>query len=438
MKRVLVIGADFAPSSYPPALRLRFFVQHLREFGWEPIIITTDPRYYENEVDEENRNLLSPAVEVIRTPAIPASLTRKLNFGDLGLRSLWHHWKALKSVIREKNIDLIFISVPPNPTMILGRLAHARFGIPYVLDYLDPVITDYYWTLPRSQRPPKFVMAYAYLRFLENLAVGRVAGLVAVSKGTFDQLATRHRWLPDIAEIPFGVEPADFEYLREHPRRNPVFNPADGLLHLSYVGRGGVDMLPALRAIFQGVIVGLERWPELFCRLRLHFVGTTYAYQAEGQYQVLPLAKELNLEQYVNEYPGRVPYLTAMQIMLDSHALLIVGSQLPHYTASKVFPYIASARPLLAVFHERSSVVAILKEAQAGMIVTFGDSRPVLTLADDIAQCLQDLLALPPTSRAQTKWEAFERYTARAMTARLAKVFDKSVRQRVVRSGNAS
>lgn len=433
LKRVLVIGADFAPSSYPPALRLRFFAQHLKEFGWEPVIVSTDPRYYENEVDEENRNLIPAGLEIIRTRAIPASLTRKFNFGDLGLRSLWHHWRALKSVIREKNIDLVFISVPPNPTMILGRLAYSRFGIPYVLDYLDPVITDYYWTLPRSQRPPKFVMAYTYLRLLENLAVRKVAGLVAVSKGTFDELAMRHRRLPEVTEIPFGVEPCDFEYLRKHPRKNPVFDPSDGLLHLSYVGRGGVDMLPALRAVFQGVITGLERWPDLFRRLRLHFVGTTYAYKAEGQYQVLALARELHLGQYVHEHPGRVPYLTAMQIMLDSHALLIVGSELPHYTASKVFPYIVSARPLLAVFHERSSAVQILRETNAGTVVTFGGSRPVLTLTDDIAHHLRNLLALPPASHAQTRWEAFERYTARAMTARLAAVFDKSISQAAVR-----
>ncbi len=432
MKRVLVIGADFTPSSYPPALRLRYLVQHLQEFGWEPVILTTDPRYYENPVDEENLNLLPSGLEVIRTRAIPAALTRKFHFGDLGLRSLWHHWRALKRVIRQKKIDLVFISVPPNPTMILGRLAYTWFGIPYVLDYQDPVVTDYYWKLPRSQRPPKFVMAYLYLRVLENLSVTKVAGLVAVSKGTMEEVAKRHPRLPDVAEIPLGVEPADFEYLRGHPRKNPIFDPKDGLLHLSYVGRGGADMLPALRAVFQAIIAGLDRWPELFGRLRLHFVGTTYAYRAEGQYQVLPLVRELKLEQYVDEHPGRVPYLTAMQIMLDSHALAIIGSELPHYTASKVFPYIVSARPLLAIFHEKSSVVTILRETNAGEVVTFGDNRSVLTETEEIAEHLRSLLALPPGARPHTRWEAFERYTARAMTARLVKVFNKNVESETV------
>jgi hypothetical protein len=28
------------------------------------------------------------------------------------------------------------------PTMVLCRLAHAGFGIPYVIDDIDPVVTD--------------------------------------------------------------------------------------------------------------------------------------------------------------------------------------------------------------------------------------------------------------------------------------------------------
>jgi hypothetical protein len=134
-KTVLIIGADFTPSSYPPALRIRFFAQHLREFGWEPIVLTTDPQFYEWSVDPENERLLPDDLEVIRTRALSARLTRKIGIGDLGIRSLWHHWRELSRLCRTRKIDLIYIPVPPNWTMILGRLAHARFGIPYILDY---------------------------------------------------------------------------------------------------------------------------------------------------------------------------------------------------------------------------------------------------------------------------------------------------------------
>ena len=75
-KTVLIVGPDFTPSSYPPALRIRFFAQHLREFGWEPIVLTTDPGYYEWEVDPENEKLLPPGLQVIHTRALPAISVR--------------------------------------------------------------------------------------------------------------------------------------------------------------------------------------------------------------------------------------------------------------------------------------------------------------------------------------------------------------------------
>ena len=44
MKRVVMVAPDFSPSSLPPALRVRFFATHLPSFGWEPIILSVDPR----------------------------------------------------------------------------------------------------------------------------------------------------------------------------------------------------------------------------------------------------------------------------------------------------------------------------------------------------------------------------------------------------------
>src|SRR3984893_16579329 len=135
-------------------------------------------------------------------------------------------------------------------------------------------------------------------------------------------------------------------------------------------------MIQALRALFRAVHLGRQQAPELFGRMRMHFVGTTYAPNAEGQYQVLPLAREFGLEDLIDEHPGRVQHLDAIQILLDSHALVVVGSEAPHYTASKIFPYILAAKPLLAVFHEDSSAVKLLEETRAGRAVTFSAARP--------------------------------------------------------------
>ena len=58
MKTVLIVGADFAPSSLPPATRIRFFAKHLPKFGWQPIVLTVAPEHYEWVVDADNLKLL--------------------------------------------------------------------------------------------------------------------------------------------------------------------------------------------------------------------------------------------------------------------------------------------------------------------------------------------------------------------------------------------
>ena len=428
MKRVLIIGPDFTPSSHPPALRILFFAQHLREFGWEPTVLTTDPRYYESIVDAENEKLLPPDLEVIRTCALPASLTRHLGVGDVGLRSLWHHWRELYRLCRQRKIDLIFVPVPPNSNMILGRLAHARFGIPYVIDYIDPVATDYYWKLPREQRPPKYALAYVFERAVERFAVRHAKQIVGVSKGTTDGVIARYPWLDPAAatEIPYGGEPNDFEYLRRHPRKNRHFNPVDGYVHVSYIGAYTLSMEPVVRVLFAGIREGRAHDPQLFSRLRLHFVGTNYT-GTDGEQRIRSIAADYGISDLVEEHAARVPYLDALNLLLDSHALLAIGSVEPHYTASKIFPYILAAKPLLAIFHERSSVVSILTEMQSGQVVTFGDLCPLSESVGEIGLRFRNLLQLPKNFQPAVRWEAFEAYTTRAMTARLAIVLDKAV-----------
>ena len=424
MKRVAIVGADFAPSSLPPALRIRFFASHLAEFGWQPTVITTDPAYYQTALDAEMARLVPESVEVIRTPALPRRVTRLFGVGDLGMRSMWHHWRALKQLCAEGRVDLVFIPVPPYAPMVLGRLLHDRFGIPYVIDYIDPWASEYYWKLPRSRRPPKWALAYTLARLLEPFAVRHAAHIVGVSKGTTDSIRARYPRLSedDVTEIPYGGETADWEYIRQHPRPNMVFEAADGRLHVCSVGAYTEAMRPVLAALFRAVYLGVSRAPEVFRRLRLHFVGTSYA----GGSRALPvseIAREEGVADLVEEQPRRVPYLDALQLLADAHGLLVVGSEEPHYTASKIFPYILAKKPLLVIFHSQSSVVPIMEQTRAGSMVTFDAAAPAPTKVQEISRQLEAMLRLPAGHEPPTDWEAFEAYTTKQMAARLADVF---------------
>jgi hypothetical protein len=425
MRRVAIINPDFCPSAYPPALRVRFFAQHLPEFGWEPIVIATDSRYYDAPIDPENERLLAPGLRVIRTKAINARSARRFGFGDLSLRTLPYSWQAMNKLATQERVDVVLIPVPPNYSMLLGRLAKLRFGIPYVVDYSDPWISNYYFTLPKANRPPKWIWSHLLARALQPFALRGAAEIVAVSNTTVADLFRRYEWLQGktATEIPFGGEPSDFSYVRQHRRPNRFFAPNDGLLHVGYIGAFTEAMRPVVRALFSAVKLGRHSNPTLFGRVRLHFIGTSYS---ASQKKVEPIAEEAGIGDVVRESPNRVDYLEALSLLLDCHMLLVIGSEEAHYSASKVFPYVLSRRPLLSLLHERSNVVPILRDFQAGEVLTFATAAELATQTEAIRSAFERLLRLPADAEPATRWDRFEQYTTRAMTQRLATVLDRA------------
>jgi hypothetical protein len=329
----------------------------------------------------------------------------------------------------------VFIPLPPFFSSILGRLIYEKFKVPYVIDYMDPWITNSWRKYPDTRSLLKRRLSAAISLVLEPFVLRHASHIVGVSKGTTDGVLCRYPWLTetDATEIPLGGEPADFEYLYRNSRKNSIFNCNDGYFHFSYVGVCNSAMQATLVALLKAVCMGLERTPKVFNRIRLHFIGTTYAPNAESVYQVLPLVREMGLEGIVDEHPGRVSYLDSLQLLLDSHALLVVGSNAPHYTASKIFPYILARKPLLAIFHEASSAVTILRETGAGQVITFGSQHLLDEQFGEISRRLEEILCMPMGYQLPIRWDIFQSYTAKEMTRRLAGVFDRvvSAKQRV-------
>ena len=77
---------------------------------------------------------------------------------------------------------------------------------------------------------------------------------------------------------------------------------------------------------------------------------------------MLSIAQSCGLADVVTETPGRLDYLDALAALGDASAILLLGSSEPHYTASKLYPALMARRPLVALFHQASSVVSTLRD----------------------------------------------------------------------------
>ena len=76
-------------------------------------MFTVRPEFLGEPHDAEFLAMVPPELEVIRTSAIPQSLTRAFRFGDLGLRSFFPILGALLDYSRRRGVDAVLIPGPP-------------------------------------------------------------------------------------------------------------------------------------------------------------------------------------------------------------------------------------------------------------------------------------------------------------------------------------
>jgi hypothetical protein len=126
----------------------------------------------------------------------------------------------------------------------------------------------------------------------------------------------------------------------------------------------------------------------------------------------------------VRETPRRIPYLQALDVLANSDALLLIGSDEPHYTASKIYPALLSGRPYLALFHEASSAHDILRRAGGGVTFGFASRETLDALRPALVSGLRRV-ALAPQELGIPDPAVVGDYEAGRTAGRFASIFDR-------------
>ena len=130
----------------------------------------------------------------------------------------------------------------------------------------------------------------------------------------------------------------------------------------------------------------------------------------------------------VREVPQRLPYLRALNWLVRSRGLLLIGSNEPHYTASKIYPALMADRPFVSLFNRASSAHSILSEAGGGEALAFDSPEELVSLVLQLTDALRTL-ALRPESFGKSDPRAYEAYTASAVANRFADIFNRLERR---------
>jgi hypothetical protein len=422
LRQVALVAAHFPPSNLASVHRARLLAQHLREFGWEPIIVTTHWKYYEENLDWELCELLDPNLKIIRTRAISTKPVRVV--GDIGIRAFPWHCAAIRNLILQNEIDFVHITIPSFYSALLGQCIYSNRRIPFGIDYIDPWV--HIWP-EAEQRLSKAWISMKLSRILEPCAVRHASLITGVAEGYYAGVLQRNPSLSVsavTAAMPYGNSTRDFEIVTRKARKPRLFDPEDGRFHFVYAGA----MLPkaylVLDSLFAALGIIKTDQSNIFSRLRFHFIGTGKSPSDPEGYNIFPRSEQVGVSEIITEHPQRMGYVDTLTHLAKASAILILGSTEPHYSPSKIYQSVDARRPIFALLHGSSSAVAVLRESNSGFVVTLNEMQlPEPTV---LAVQLVAFVVNNDYNAEKVDWLRFGAYSAKESARKFAVALDNA------------
>ncbi len=434
MPKVLIIAYYFPPAGGPGVQRTLKFVKYLRDFGWEPVILTAqDPDYpsldpsLENEVPSDLHIYRSHILEpyrwyrkLTRRPEDENGDVAQLTFLD-GERQKWPErlseairstlfipdarigWLPAavslgKKIILREQIDLLYSSVPPYTTHLIGLCLKRLTHLPWVADFRDSWIG---WFSAPQWRPR---LSRALELWMERQVLNKSDTVLTVSPGVGKDLFSRHTHLRDdhCYVLTNGFDREDFLNL-------PVL-PSSEQVTLTYTG--SLDGYRNPEILLQAMELIQKTHPDSLQRLRVRFVGHIGA-PIKNRLQSSPVAKVIDIIPYVT-------HLESLSYLQSSDASLLIIDDSPGNASiftGKLFEYIGAGHPILALTPE-GDAANLIRKHKLGVVIPPRDVQMT-------ARVLIDLTEGRLLKQSSIDTTPFERWH---QTAQLARHFDALIR----------
>jgi len=303
-----------------------------------------------------------------------------------------------------------------------------RSGVTCVIDLHDPWLGESVRTVGPGagglanlrSRISRFLAAR-----LEPLALRAADAITAVSRATYEPALRRNpRAAPRVAEeLPIGWDDRDFERLDASSRPRAG---RDGALQLACIGTLPPTMTETVETFFDALRRVRER--NANARLRVHFTGTSNQRSDGAPTRALALARAHGVDDLVTETAGRLNYFDTLQAFRDADALLLLGTNEAHYTPSRIYAALNSARPVIAVYHADSPVTDLLRRfggPPSIRLIPYSAAHPVREHVDALSASLTDLLEHPGYDARTVDRRVLCEASASTLAGRLADVFNR-------------
>lgn len=407
--RALLIAFHFPPQAASSGIqRSLSFSRHLPASGWQPMVLTAQPRVYPNQNSSQLASI--PAGLLVRRAF---ALDAKQHLGWRGrylnasaLPDRWATWAlgaipAGLSMIRQQRPGVIWSTFPIATAHLIGLVLHRLSGLPWIADFRDPMLQPAYPTNKAQRR------IYGWI---EQQTIRRCSKAVFTTHGA---MASYRQRFPDLAPEKFVVIENGYDEDMFNAAQQPA-PAAAGVRPLTLVHSGllyntGRDPAPFLDAIARLKAGGSVDAARL--RVVLRAPGNTPGVNA--------LIERYGVADIVATAPA-VPYAQALAEMLAADGLLLFqGTPFNNQIPAKVYEYFRARRPIFGLVDHQGETARTL--AGAG----FEDAAAIDDAAE-IAARLERFLASVAAGEAHiASPELVERSSRTHRARQLAALFDE-------------
>ena len=351
MRRVLVVAFQFPPFAGSSGVqRTLRFVQHLPRFGWQPIVLTAQPRAYDNVRPDLLREIPAGLV-VERAFALDAArhiAVRGRYPAWLARPDRWVSWwpdavRRGRRLLRTYRPDAIFSTYPIPTAHLVGAALARASGLPWIADFRDPMAQEGYPEDPRTWRSFKRI---------EERVFAQAAACTFTTPGAAASYRARY---PDSAArievIENGYDEEAFARAERDPQAGaPLQLGVTTLLHSGVVYPSERDPTQLFAALATLKREGLDG-----TRLRVRF-------RAPGHDNLLRgLAAAAGVVDMIDVLPP-VPYHDALVEMLRADGLLVMqASNCNAQVPAKLYEYARAGRPLVALTDPNGDTAGVLR-----------------------------------------------------------------------------
>jgi hypothetical protein len=427
MKRVLIITYYWPPAGGPGVQRWLKFVTYFKEFSIEPIVYVPENPHYPI-VDDRILDEVPKGIQVLKNPIkepygfaklFSRSRTRQLSRGIISERRpslmeqimLWVRgnlyipdarkgWvkpsvRFLTKYLATHTVDAIISTGPPHSLHLIGMKLKQSMNLPWIADFRDP------WTKIHYHRDLNLSRSSALKhKQMESEVLNAADRVVVTSEGT-------RRSFESLTDRPIDVITNGFD---------EIDVPSHGLdeqFSLVHVG----SLLS-------------KRNPELLWEVIAEICSENRNFAEDLQIKLAGSVSEDIVQSMKNlgiadkcKLMGYISHKEALQLQQKAQLLLLVemnSLDTAMIIPGKLFEYLRSKRPILAVGPEGSDIESIISETQSGQFFNYTEKD---RLKDELLNYYSDF----KNGSLNIDSLGIEKYSRRELTRNMSKAIIRTI-----------